>query len=316
VAAADDVARAIVEARASAPGKTVLACFMSARGAPQALAPVPCYVFPESAATALARATQYGAWRRTPVLEPVHFTDVLPDEARGVVRDALARGGGWLTPIEAQRMLEAYSIPVARAAVAATEDESVAVARSIGFPVVMKAVGPTIVHKTEDAGIKLDLGGEADVRDAFRDLTGRLGPRLTGVLVQEMVRAGVEAMIGAVNEPTFGPVLACGTGGVLVDVLSDTSFRLPPLTAADAEQMVDELKCAVLLRGYRGAPPADRAALVDALLRVSALVEACPEIQEMDINPVKVLQRGVRAVDVRIRVERLAVRPPSRRIVY
>lgn len=316
VTATDDVARAIVNARRSAPGKTVLASFMSARGAPAALAPVPCYVFPESAATALARATKYGAWRRTPAGDPVHFADARPDEARSVVREALARGGGWLTPIEAQRVLDAYAIPVARAAMAASEDESVACARAVGLPVAMKAVGPTIVHKTEEAGVRLDLGDEAAVRGAYRDLAGRLGPRLTGVLVQKMVRGGVEMMIGAVHEPTFGPVIACGTGGVLVDVLSDTSFRLPPLTDADAAAMVDELKGAVLLRGYRGAPPADQAALRDVLLRASALIDACPEIQEMDLNPVKVLDHGVRVVDVRMRVDRPASGPPSRRIAY
>ena len=114
----------------------------------------------------------------------------------------------------------------------------------------------------------------------------------------------------------FGPLIACGTGGVLVDVFQDTVFRIHPLTDADAREMVESLKSAPLLRGYRGHPPADQLAVGDTLLRVSSLLEMCPEIQELDINPLKVLEHGVRAVDVRVRIGSPNTAPSTRRVSY
>jgi acyl-CoA synthetase (NDP forming) len=131
-----------------------------------------------------------------------------------------------------------------------------------------------------------------------------------------MVAGGVELLVGALFDPTFGPLVACGSGGVLVDLLHDTVFRIHPLTDVDATDMVRGLKAAALLQGYRGHPPADEAAAIDVLLRVSALLEICPEIHELDINPLKVLERGSRAVDVRVRVGREQGKAPTRRISY
>jgi acyl-CoA synthetase (NDP forming) len=131
-----------------------------------------------------------------------------------------------------------------------------------------------------------------------------------------MVPGGVELLVGALFDSTFGPLVACGSGGVLVDLLHDTVFRIHPLTDVDAAEMLQSLKAATLLHGYRGHPPADEAAAIDVLLRVSALLEICPEVHELDINPLKVLERGARAVDVRVRVGREQPRPPTRRISY
>lgn len=139
---------------------------------------------------------------------------------------------------------------------------------------------------------------------------------MTGAIVQQMVPGGVEILVGALSDPTFGPLVVCGSGGVLVDLIADTVFRIHPLTDLDADDMVREFKGSTLLRGYRGRPPADEAALKDTLLRVSVMLEVCPEIQELDINPVKVLDKGVSAVDVRIRVDRRPPRARTRRIVY
>jgi acyl-CoA synthetase (NDP forming) len=133
---------------------------------------------------------------------------------------------------------------------------------------------------------------------------------MTAVLVQQMVPQGVEMIVGALHDPVFGPVVACGTGGILVDVLADTVFRLHPLNASDAAEMIDELRGARLLRGYRGSQPADERALCDVLLRVSELVSVAPEIQELDLNPVIVLAAGARVADVRMRLD--AVRPAKR----
>jgi acyl-CoA synthetase (NDP forming) len=182
--------------------------------------------------------------------------------------------------------------------------------------VALKAAGPEILHKSDLGGVVLDIRDDAALRTAFRALVSRLGKAMTAAVVQQMVPGGVELLLGAVVDPTFGPLVACGSGGVLVDLLRDTVFRIHPLTDLDAEEMVDSLKGAALLRGYRGRAPADERAVVDALLRVSALLEICPEIQELDINPLKVLERGVRAVDVRVRVGRPRASAPTRRISY
>jgi acyl-CoA synthetase (NDP forming) len=176
--------------------------------------------------------------------------------------------------------------------------------------VALKALGPSLLHKTERRAVRLDLADDAAVRVAFEDFAGRFRNDMTSALVQEMVPRGVEMIVGAVEDPLFGPLIACGTGGVLVDVLADAGFRLHPLSASDAREIVDGLRGVRLLRGYRGSAPADEAALRDVLLRVSALITVAPEIQELDLNPVVVLTAGAKVADVRLRIE--AGRPPRR----
>jgi acyl-CoA synthetase (NDP forming) len=139
---------------------------------------------------------------------------------------------------------------------------------------------------------------------------------MTAVLVQQMVPQGVEMIVGAFQDPAFGPLVACGTGGIMVDVLADTAFRLHPLTASDAAEMVGELRGARLLRGYRGAQPADEGALRDVLIRVSELVRVAPEIQELDLNPVIVLSTGARVADVRVRIDAPTPLKRGRRVEY
>jgi len=312
---ADAVASAIVDGTREARDKPVLAIFMSARGAPPILQSIPSYAFPEPAAIALARAVEYGEWRRRPAGAVPEFSDVRADDAREVVGAALARGGGWLDPVECDRMLAAFGIPTASVRLVKDGASAAAAASEIGFPVVLKAVGPSILHKTEVGGVRVGLESAAAVRDAAAQMASRL-EGLTGFLVQAMVPGGVEVIVGVVRDPTFGPLVVYGSGGTLVELLSDVAFRLHPLTDADAAAMLEEVRGTALLRGYRGAPKADEAALQDLLLRVSALVEACPEVREMDLNPVKVLGRGASVLDARIRVERRTTPGRSRRIVY
>lgn len=309
-------AKAIVEGAASANGKPVLANFMSAKGAPAILSNIPSYAFPEAAASALARVTNYGEWQRRPAETPPAFEDVNESSARAVVERALGRGGGWLDPIEIKTLFEAAGIPVAKTLCASSIGEAVASAESVGYPVALKAVGPTIVHKTEVRGVALNLSDEAMVREAYRDMTARLGESLTGVLLQEMIPGGVEVVVGATLDPTFGPLVIYGSGGILVELLNDVSFRISPLTDSDVTEMMQEVKGTALLRGYRGAPPADEAALRDLVLRVSHLLELCPQILEMDANPVRVLEKGAVVVDARVRVGPLPDRAPTRRIAY
>lgn len=311
----EEVAHAIAAGAADAT-KPVAANFISTHGAPPALAPIPAYRFPEAAVTALARATTYGIWRRRSQGSVPHFADIQKDIIRAIVEAALARGGGWLTPPESQMLVEAVGITTAPARLVSSEVEALLAAREIGFPVVLKAAGPEIVHKSDVGGVVLDIRDERAVQSAFRELSSRLGETITATLVQQMIPGGVELFVGAITDPTFGPLVACGSGGVLVDLLQDTAFRMHPLTDRDAKDLVESLKSVGLLRGYRGHVPADEPAVVDALLRVSALLTMCPEIHEMDINPLKVLQRGVRAVDVRVRIGCHEPPPPTRRVSY
>jgi len=301
----DAVAEAIVTGAGGAR-KPVLATFMSARGTPRALSPIPCYPFPESAAIALARATEYGAWRRRPAgaIPPLAGLDL--GRARSIIRSALARGGGWLAPREGTDLLAAFGIASAKAVLASDETDAVEAARSVGFPVALKAVGPTILHKTEVGGVVLGLADEDGVHEACRRLEANLGDRLAGFLVQEML-GGVETIVGVSRDRTFGPLVLYGSGGTLVELLGDVAVRLHPLTDRDVGEMLDEVKGTARLRGYREAPRLDEDALKNLLLRVSALVEHCPEVREMDLNPVMVLATGVRVADARIRIER----PPA-----
>jgi acetate---CoA ligase (ADP-forming) len=310
------VAAAIAEGARADPRKPVLGVFMRAEGAPDALAPIPAYAFPESAALALARVTTYGRWRARPIEAAPELDRFDRDRIRSIVDDVLARSGGWATAEEAAALLTAAGIEGAASSVASDLDHTVLAASAVGYPVALKALGPTLLHKTERGAVALNLVDEARVRSTYADFAARFGSEMTSVLVQQMVPKGVEMIVGAVHDPQFGPVMACGTGGVLVDVLADTAFRLHPLSASDATEMVSELRGARLLRGYRGAPAADEAALRDTLLRVSALLTAVPEIQELDLNPVIVLQSGACAVDVRIRIDRVLPLRKGRRVDY
>jgi acyl-CoA synthetase (NDP forming) len=316
VTSPEAAATAIAEGARGEHGKPVLAVFMRADGAPSTLSQIPCYSFPESAVLALARVTTYGRWRARPIEPAAAPGQFSRDGVRAVVEHALRRGGGWTTADEASALLEAAGIPYAASRVAMTAQAARSAAAALGYPVALKALGPTLLHKTERRAVCLNLIDDAAVRTAYDDFAARFGAEMVSVLVQRMIAPGVEMIVGALQDPLFGPLIACGTGGVLVDLLADTAFRLHPLTASDAGEMVDELKGVRLLRGYRGAPPADEAAFREIVLRVSALVTAAPEIQELDLNPVIVTASGACVADARVRIEH--PRPPAqtRRVIY
>jgi len=314
VTAAEDVAQAIQQAALGAT-KPVLATFMGVQNT-LAVAGIPTYTFPESAAVALARVTEYAEWRRTPVAAPPHLQQFDRDSVRTIVVDALQKGGGWLDPVVAMRLLTATGIGIAPSRVAQTADEAVRMAEDIGWPVVIKGLGPTLLHKTEAGAVKLRLNDAAAVRGAYADLAETLGDRLESVLVQRMVGAGVEMVAGGLNDPLLGPVIMAGTGGIFVELVGDTAFRMCPLTEPDAVSLIEELKGKVLLRGYRGAPVADESAFVTLLLALSQLLDVSPEIEEMDLNPVMVLRKGAVVVDARIKIGALKPAARSRRIAY
>ena len=310
------VAAAITAAAEGTRDKPVLGVFMRSEGAPAALAPIPSYAFPESAALALARVTAYGQWRSKPTVPAPALERFDREEVRRIVEAVLSGGGGWAPAAEAQALLTAAGIDNAPLRVGTDVEEAARAAGELGFPIALKALGPTLLHKTERRAVCLNLADEAHVRAAYADFAARFGRDMTAALVQQMVPQGVEMIVGALHDPVFGPLIACGTGGVLVDVLADTSFRLHPLNGSDAREMVDELRGSRLLRGYRGSQPVDEGALQDVLLRVSELVRVAPEIQELDLNPVMVLTMGARVADARVRVERVTHPRRGRRIEY
>jgi len=314
VTAAEDVAQAIQHASAGST-KPVLATFMGVQST-LAVAGIPTYTFPESAAVALARVTEYAEWRRRPAAAAPNLEHFDRESVRAAIASAIESGGGWLDPVATERLLTAAGVTVAPARVARSAVESVRIADAIGWPVVMKGLGPTLLHKTEARAVKLGLVDPTAVCDAFADLEQRLASRLEGVLVQRMVGSGVEMVAGGLNDPLLGPVIMAGTGGIFVDLLGDTAFRMCPLTEPDAVGLIEELKGHVLLRGYRGAPPVDESAFRQLLLAVSQLLDLCPEIEEMDLNPVMVLRTGAVVVDARIKVGVAKPAVLSRRIAY
>ncbi|HEU5216612.1 MAG TPA: GNAT family N-acetyltransferase [Gaiellaceae bacterium] len=300
----DAVGAAISRAAATAVDKPVLCAFLSAKGAPASLhsaARVPSFAYPEAAARALARAVERGEWLRRPAgTVPELARD--GDEARAVVREAVEAGGGWLDAKQTRRLLEAYGLPVVPERLADTADAAVEAARDLGYPVVLKTAAAG-AHKTEEGGVILDLGDDGAVRAAAEQIGGPL-------LVQPFVRGGAELLAGAVQDPVFGPLVAFGPGGVLAELIGEAQFRLAPLTDLDAEELVRFGKAGRLVAGFRGTPPADEAALVDLLLRLSLLAEELPEVAELDLNPVLALADGCLAVDARIRIAEAA--PPHR----
>jgi acyl-CoA synthetase (NDP forming) len=315
VTAAEDVARAI-HAAAAGCAKPIIASFMGGQGVLPVLAPVPSFPFPESAAVALAAVTRYGEWLRTPVAEDVPMSETLRAPVRGHVERALENGGGWLTPAQCDALLLAAGIPTVPVRTARTADEAVTAASSLGYPVALKAAGVEIVHKSEAGGVKLSLASEEQVRGAFADLSAGLGSSLTSVIVQPMVARGVEMVVGGVNDAAFGPVVMAGSGGVLVELMGDTAFGMCPLSPDGAHDLLEQVRGVARLRGFRGSAVLDEKALRGLIVCVSQLLEACPEIHELDLNPVMVMPSGVRVVDARIRIGEKAPPPAGRRVRY
>jgi acyl-CoA synthetase (NDP forming) len=315
VTGADEVAAAIRGA-ASGISKPILASFIGSEGLQPGLSPVPSFPFPEAAAAALAHVTRYGEWLRKPVQAPAPLAESAHAAARAILDRARANGTAWLAAEECDALFEAAGIPVVRSTVARTADEAVAAAVRCGFPVVLKAIGKDIVHKSDVGGVRLGIASEQAVRDGFTAMAAHLKDRFDAALIQPMVTGGVEMVIGGVNDPAFGPVVMCGTGGVLVDLFDDTAFAMCPLSDAGARALVEQIKGRVRLRGFRGAPAADEDAFCRLVVRVSQLLDACPEILEMDLNPVMVLSAGAVVADVRVRVGSRPPAPAGRRIRY
>jgi acyl-CoA synthetase (NDP forming) len=305
-----DVACAIASATDGAT-KPVVANFLGGETTPgvvhgteDAVRPIPSFPFPEPAVHALGRVTAHARWRRRPEGTPADLSGIDIPRARAVVERALADGpeGAWLGASAVIELLSALQIPVLPSRHAISAADAAEIAEDIGFPVALKAAGGAIVHKTEVGGVQLGLTGADQVAAAFAAMGDRLGSDFGGALVQPMAAPGVETIVGVVHEPSFGPLLMFGLGGVATDLLGDRAFRILPLTVEDAHELIRSVRSSPLLFGYRGAPKANTDALIDVLLRVSALAEIIPELAELDLNPLVVSADGAVVLDAKARI--------------
>lgn len=296
-------------------GKTLLASFMSARGASIELGSeeegyVPSFAFPEATAAGLARASEYGQWLKRPRGTIPELPGVDGKKAQDMLKAALERRGPqpvWLDAGTVTGLLDCYGIHGAPSKSARTAREAAKSAADVGFPVAVKLMSATIAHKTEVGGVVLGLHTQREVERAFVDIRERLASigrqdEMQGVVVQRMIAEGVEVIVGVTQDPSFGPLILFGTGGIYTELFKDVTFRIHPLTDVDAREMVRSVRARQLLEGWRGSEPSDIQALEQLLLRVSAMVEDLPQITELDLNPVKVLPRnkGYVVVDARV----------------
>ena len=226
-------------------------------------------------------------------------------EGQNIIRTASKEGRRSLLENEAKRLFGIHGAPVSGDLLVKTENEAVECAKKLDSEVAMKIVSPDILHKSDAGGVRVGLQTEREIRKAFKEITKnarKYDPRadIRGILVSPMAEQGVEVIIGTKYDDQFGPVIMYGLGGVFVEILKDVSFRVLPITTASARKMVEETKSYPLLNGARGKPKLDRKALTKLLMLCSEIVEAYPEIEEMDLNPVIMHEKGLSIVDARI----------------
>ena len=206
---------------------------------------------------------------------------------------------------EAKNLCGSYGMPITAITVATSEEDAVKAAEKIGYPIVLKIVSPQVLHKSDAGGVLINIKDEEGLREGYNTILKNVkkhvpDAEITGILVQEMAPNGTEVIVGSTYDPTFGPTIMFGLGGIFVEILKDVSFRLAPITKTDAEEMVKEIKAYKILEGVRGMPPADQETIVEILLATSEMLMECPEIKELDMNPVLVYEEGAKVVDARV----------------
>jgi acetyl coenzyme A synthetase (ADP forming)-like protein len=285
--------------------KPLLVCFMGHR-APQARlcfdgGSLPCYPFPEEAVAALGRAVGYAEWLKKPKGSIPRIQGLRRAAAARIVervmRSTVERPVR-LPTREAIDLLTCYGIRFVDTVFARSADEAASLAPSVGFPVAVKLMASSITYKSNIGGVILGLRSKQDVKQAYREIEERLrqmGRRdeMEGVMVQRMVRGGIETMVGVTQDPSFGPLIMFGLGGIYTDLIQDVAVRIHPLTDLDAGELVSSIRIAKLFQGFGDSAPSDTGALEDLLLRISALVEDVPQIADVELNPVKVMARDL-----------------------
>ncbi len=308
----EDVALAIGSAAGRHPEKPVVSVLMGRAGLPQGKAEllacgVPAFVFPESAARAVGAVIRQSEWTRRPArkIPDAQSLSVKPNCVSEIFAKVRARGERKLTESEALAVVASYGIPAARSRIVFSAAEAAEMAEDVGFPVVMKIVSPQVIHKSDVGGVRLNVENGREASIAYNDILHSVkaavpDAEISGVLVQRQVESGRELICGITRQKGFGPLVMVGLGGVLVEVLRDTSFRLAPIDMLDASEMIDELRGRSILDAFRGQSAADRCAIEDVLVRIARLGADFSEIEEMDINPLVASASGAIAVDARI----------------
>ena len=305
-ARAAEVAAAIAAAAEGAE-RPVLAVWLGADtpGAADTGA-VPGFASPEEAVRALGHAVRHARRRAAPPDPPFEPADADTATAATIVAEGLGEGGGWLAPGDVERLLRCWGIPLVASRIVPSAQAAGRAAAELGGPVALKAIAPGLVHKSDAGAVRLGLDGPTAVTRAAGEMSAQLaaaGASVEGFHVQRMAPPGTELIVGAVRDPAFGPLVACGAGGVAVELLGDVQVRLAPLGPREADGMLHGLKTFPLLDGYRGRPPADLDSVRDLVLRVGALAAAHPAVAELDLNPVIATPDGALVVDARVRLE-------------
>jgi acetyltransferase len=267
---------------------------------------VPCYPLPGEAARAMAALVQYHAIRNreTAALQP--YSDVKPDKARKIMDKARSARRNSLAAAEVYGILEAYKIPVAQWKLAATPAEAAEAAAKIGFPVVVKAEAASVVHKSDMGGVALNLSSASAVKNASAQMRKAITAPDLRFFVQKFFPDGLELIMGAKAEEGLGHAVVFGLGGIYVEIMQDVVFNLTPISSAEAREMLAAIKGAPLLQGVRGQKGVDQDRLTEILQRLSQLLTDLPEIQEMDLNPIKAFADKVFVVDARISLKESA----------
>ena len=309
----DDLARVLVKMSQQFPNKTILASLMGlAEGIENrkimSEGGIPYYLYAEPAIKTLKAMYDFKKWvdkasTKAPTLRFTKDTD----KVKSIFENVRKHGRANLLEEEGYEVLQAYGFPTPQSILCTTEQEGIDAASHIGYPLVMKIVSPDIIHKSDAGGVKVGVKTDDELKSAFRTITEnalkyKSDAKIKGVLVQEMVKSAKETILGASQDPTFGPVIMFGLGGIYVEVLKDVVFRVAPIDEQEAINMVESIKTIKLLKGVRGEKPSDLKAIADSLQRLSQLVVDFQEIKEFDINPLLVLEegKGARVVDARI----------------
>lgn len=268
---------------------------------------IPHYVLPESMASSFAGAYRFSFRSQRPAEKEVVLPDIDPQAARQILDEAVQAGRSHLPEWDAVRVLEAYGLPVLPAGCATSPEHAVEIADEIGYPVAMKILSDDIIHKIDVGGVELNIAGSAEVKktfDAIREQVVKSRPdaEISGIYVQKMAPPGAEVILGMKRDPVFGQVVMFGLGGTFVEIFKDVSFRIPPFGYETADEMIREIKSYRMLSGYRRQPAVDIPAIQDIIVRLGQLAIDCPRIQELDINPLIVRQKGEGSsvADVRI----------------
>jgi 4-hydroxybutyrate---CoA ligase (ADP-forming) len=310
----NELARTIVRT-SKGTGKTMLSALMGlAEGTENkkilSEGGIPHFMFAEPAIKALYGMYSYRNWIASP-RGVLRGFGVDKERVKSILDKIKLEGRKNALEEEGYGVLSSYGFSTPKGILGTTEEECAKAANQIGYPIVMKIVSPDIIHKSDAGGVKVGLKNEKEIRSAFREIMDnakayKAEASIKGVLIQEMITSAKEVILGAKQDPLFGPLVMVGLGGIYVEVLKDVVFRLAPIDEQEAEKMVNSIKAIKLLKGVRGEAPSDLTSVVDSLLRLSQLITDFPEIEEFDINPLLVLEsgKGVRVADVRIGLKR------------